>query len=133
MNEWDAPVIIKEDDDKLIATWNYVDAKWWQLFAKAGLQKVYELQMKFDEEDKVVTLIDINKSVDWRAGPDSVRVRGSFFRGIATQYEIGKQWGIKENFSLGKIYDYKFSNQEIKNPVMNTILRSGWDVRFGFW
>ena len=133
INNLEAPVMIQEKDDRLIATWNYVDARWWEVLAKAGLRQVYELHMKFDKEKKTVTMIDINKSVSWRAGPGKVRLRGGFFRGISSTYEIGKQWGIKENFELGKIYDYKFSSSEIKYPIMNTILRNGWDVRFGLW
>jgi hypothetical protein len=133
INDLDAPVMIQEKNGRLIATWKYVDAKWWQLFAKAGLEQVYELHMKINADKKTVTMIDINKSVSWKAGPTQVRIRGGFFRGISTTYSIGKQWGIKENFELGKIYDYKFSSNEIKYPIMNTILRNGWDVRFGLW
>ena len=48
-------------------------------------------------------------------------------------YEVGKQWGIKRNFEVGKIYDYKFVPSEIKLPILNSILRSGWDVRYGMW
>jgi hypothetical protein len=133
INEFDAPVMIEERKGRLVATWKYVDARWWELLAKAGLTKVYELHIKFDDVQHLVTLIDINKSVSWRAGPTEVRLRGGFFRGIMLAYEIGKQWGIKENFELGKVYDYKFVPQEIKMPIMNSILRSGWDVRFGIW
>ncbi len=133
INTLDAPVAIEERNDRLVATWKYVDAKWWEIFAKAGLEQVYELHMKLDETKKTVTMIDIHKSVSWQAGPSEVRLRGGFFRGISTTYEIGKQWGIKENFELGKIYDFKFSSSEIKYPIMNTILRNGWDVRFGLW
>jgi hypothetical protein len=134
INSLDAPVMIQEGKDgRLIATWKYVDAKWWEIFAKAGLEKVYELHMKIDGDKKVVTMIDIYKSVSWKAGPSQVRLRGGFFRGISTTYEIGKQWGIKENFELGKILDYKFNSNEIKHPIMNTILKQGWDVRFGLW
>jgi hypothetical protein len=133
INDLDAPVMIQEKNGRLIATWKYVDAKWWELFAKAGLEQVYELHMKINADKKTVTMIDINKSVSWKAGPTQVRIRGGFFRGISTTYSIGKQWGIKENFELGKIYDYKFSSNEIKYPIMNTILRNGWDVRFGLW
>ncbi len=32
-----------------------------------------------------------------------------------------------------KILDYKFSSNEIKYPIMNSILRNGWDVRFALW
>jgi hypothetical protein len=133
INNLEAPVMVQEKGDKLVATWKYVDARWWEILAKAGMEQVYELHMKLDGKKKTVTMIDIHKSVAWRAGPSQVRLRGGFFRGISSTYEIGKQWGIKENFELGKIYDYKFVSGEIKYPIMNTILRQGWDVRFGLW
>jgi len=101
--------------------------------ARAGLKKIYELHIKFNDAKKEATLIDVHKSVSWRAGPSEVQVYGGFSRGTSFAYEIGKQWGIKENFELGSIYDYQFSPQEIKNPVMNSILRNGWAVRFGMW
>lgn len=133
INELEAPVMIQEKNGRLIATWNYLDARWWEILAKAGLEKVYELHMKINDDRKTVTMIDIHKSVSWRAGPSQVRLRGGFFRGISTTYEIGKQWGIKENFKPGKIYDYKFSSGEIKYPIMNSILKNGWDVQFALW
>jgi hypothetical protein len=133
INRLDAPVMVKERGKKLVLTWKYVDAQWWELLAKSGLRQVYELHVKLDAPKKEATLIDVMKSVSWRAGPTQVRVRGGFFRGVNFSFEIGKQWGIKENFQFGQIYDYKFIPQEIKNPVMNTILRSGWSVRFAMW
>jgi hypothetical protein len=133
INEFDVPVMVQEKQNRLVVTWRYVDAKWWEILARAGLEKVYELHIKLDEAKKQATLIDVLKSVSWRAGPSEVRLHGGFFRGVSFAYEIGKAWGIKENFQLGALYDYKFSPQEIKNPVVNSILRSGWSVRFGIW
>ena len=133
INSFDTPVMVSEKKKKIIVTWKYVDSKWWTVFSKNGLREVYELHIKFKEKKKKVTLIDITKSVQWRAGPTEVKLRGGFFRGIAMEYKIGKAFGIKENFELGKIYDYKFVSSEIRNPVFNTILRSGWDVSFGMW
>ena len=133
VNGIDAPIMVREKGNQLVVTWKYVDARWWELLAKAGLEKLYELHLKFDDQKKEVTLIDVTKSVSWRAGPTEVRVSGGFFRGVIFAYEIGKQWGIKENFQIGKVYDYKFVPQEIKNPVLNTIVRHGWGARFGIW
>lgn len=133
INHLDAPVMVKEQGKKLVVTWKYVDAQWWELLAKAGLRQVYELHVKLDASKKEATLIDVMKNVAWRAGPTQVRVSGGFFRGVNFSYAIGKQWGIQENFHYGKVYDYKFAPHEIKNPVMNTILRNGWSVRFGMW
>ena len=133
INSLDVPVMVQERGRKLVITWRYVDARWWEVLAKAGLTKVYELHVKFNERRGEVVLIDVLKSVAWRAGPSQVRVSGGFFRGVQFGFEIGKQWGITESLKLGQIYEFKFSPQEIKDPIMNTILQKGWDIRFGMW
>ena len=133
INEFDAPVMVEERKRKLVATWKYVDARWLELFAKAGLTKSYELQMKFHEGRHTVTMVDRTKEATWRAGMGGVSVSGSTSQGVVMAYEVGKQWGIKENFAPGKIYDYKFVPSEIKLPILNSILRSGWDVQYGMW
>ena len=133
INQFDAPVMVEERKRKLVATWKYVDAQWLELFAKAGLTKTYELHMKFDETRHTVTMVDKTKEASWSAGASGVSSSGSASQGVLMAYEIGKQWGIRENFELGKIYDYKFVPSEIKLPILNSILRSGWDVRYGLW
>ena len=133
INEFDAPVMIEERKGKLVATWKYVDARWLELFAKAGLTKSYELQMKFDEARHTVTMVDRTKQASWRAGLGGGSGSASASQGVVMAYEVGKQWGIKRNFEVGKIYDYKFVPSEIKLPILNSILRSGWDVRYGMW
>jgi hypothetical protein len=132
-NDCNVPVMVIEKKGQLIVTWKYVDAKWWETIAKAGLTKAYQLHIKLDEYKKEATLIDVEKNVLWGAGPTQVRLSGGYFRGIAVGIEVGDQWGIKENFHLGKIYDYKFQPSEIRTPVLNTILKRGWDVRLGMW
>ncbi len=127
----DIPITVVEKGQAISVTWKYQDAKWWEFFAKAGAQQSYELLIKFNEAKKEVRLIDITRSMHWRAGLSDLSFGFGFFRGIVMQYEIGKAWGIRENFTVGKIYDYSFNPSTIKTPVMNTILRAGWNVRFG--
>jgi hypothetical protein len=133
INEFEAPVMIQERKGKLVATWKYVDARWWEILAKAGLENVYELHIKLDESRHRATLLDVTRSVSWRAGPGEVRIGRRRSQGVSWRYEVGKQWGIKENLELGKIYDYRFVSDEIKMPIMNSILRQGWDVQFALW
>ena len=133
INNYDVPVMVKQKKKKLIVTWNYVNAKWYGIISKAGMDQVYELIIKFDDAKKTATLIDVHKKVSWGVDTGSAKLAASFFRGIDLSYERGIAYGIKDGFELGKIYDYKFTTSEIKDPVMNTILGSGWQVRFGMW
>jgi hypothetical protein len=127
------PVMAEERLYDLVLTWKYADARWWEMLAHSGMKRIYELHVKLDEERRLATLIDVRKSVKWRAGPTQVHIGGGFSRGVLLAYEIGESWGIQENWQPGVEYKFEFAPQEIKSPVMNTILRSGWDVRFGIW
>lgn len=133
VNDLDVPVVVEERKGKLVITWRYVDAHWWEILARAGLTKVYECHVKLNEKKKEAILIDVSRSVAWRAGPTQVKLQFAGMRGVEMGFEMGKQWAFNEHFRPGKVYDYKFSPQEIKNPVLNTILEHGWNVRFGMW
>jgi hypothetical protein len=133
VNRFRAPVMAEERVYDLVLTWNYAERRWWEALSTAGLTRLYELHVKLDENKCLATLIDVIKSVDWRDGPPQVQTRGTLFRRPVLAYRIGEQWGIEENWGKGASHDCRFVPTEIKNPVMNTILRSGWDVRFGIW
>ncbi len=133
INEFDAPVSVEDRGKRIVVTWKYNEAKWWELLAKAGLKQLYELHVKLNDQKKEAVLIDVLKTVAWRAGPTEVSVRASGFRGVYAGCQLGSRWGIKENFELGEVYSFKFKPSEIKSPIANSILRSGWRVRFGIW
>lgn len=133
INYHDLPVIVKEKGKKLIVTWKYLDAKWWEIMSKQGVREAFSVTLRFDGKHRRVTMLDTATSVTWGAGVQDVHVGFSLFRGVYLNYEIGKAWGIRENFTVGKIYDYTFDSRELHNPLMNTILRMGWDVRFGLF
>jgi len=133
INDFDVPVMVEKDGAKLLITWKYVDGEVLGLLEKHGLNKIYQLLIKFDTDKKEVVLTDILKSADFAVGVDKVNLGFGFTRGYFSGFEVGKAWGVKENFTLGKAYEYKFDPSEIKTPVLNTILRNGWRVRFAMW
>jgi hypothetical protein len=66
-------------------------------------------------------------------GVNEVQFGGSASRGIVSGWERGIAWGIQENFAPGRLYDYTFTPAIVKNPVINTLLHNGWDVRFAIF
>jgi hypothetical protein len=79
INEFDAPVSVEDRGRKIVVTWKYNDAKWWELLAKAGLKQLYELHIKLNDQKKEAVLVDVLKTVAWCAGPTEVSVRASGF------------------------------------------------------
>ncbi len=133
LNSLDLPIQVTHEKNKMVITWKFVDAKWWEPFAKLGRKEAYKLILKFKENKHEVVMIDVVGRLKWKVGIPDLKFSWSYFRGIDMEFSIGKQWGIKENFTLGKIFDFKFVPSEIKNPVMNTILRRGWNVRMAMF
>lgn len=134
INTYDGPVTAEEKNPThFIITWKYVDATWWEVFQKAGMTANYRLHIKLNPGRHEARLIDVETAMNWHAGITGFHQRFTFFRGIMMKVSTGKAWGIRENFSLGKLYDYHFNPSEIKSPVFNTLLRAGWDVRFALF
>ncbi len=110
----------------LIAEWKIVDAKWYEIFAKAGLTKVFRILLKLDEQAKQVRAQDREYEVSWRAGTPSLSVAASGFKGQSTSVQFGKSYGFKEDLSIGKQYEYFFKTSEIKTPVQEAVVGCGW-------
>ena len=133
LKTFDAPVMLKPKRRGYVFTWRYVDAKWWEVFQKAGLTELYELHVRLNERKHEAILTESTRKVNWGVGVEGVHLGWSGFRGVVSEWERGEAWGIRENFAPGKLYDYTFTPALVTNPVINTILRSGWDGRFSIF
>ncbi len=110
----------------LIAEWKIVDARWYEIFAKASLTKVFRIFLKLDEGTKHVRAQDREYEVAWRAGVPSLSVSASGFKGQSTSVQFGSSYGFTEDLAIGQQYKYKFSTSEIKTPVQEAVVSCGW-------
>ncbi len=118
----------------LIAEWRIVDAQWFEIFAKAGLKKVFRIYMKMDEASHELRSMDREYSVEWSAGIPNLSLAVSSFKGQSTSVEFGQAFGFTETLAPGQIYKYKFNSNELKKPIQDTVLACGWiykGVAFG--
>jgi hypothetical protein len=118
----------------LVAEWKIVDARWYEIFAKAPLTKVFKVVMKLDETKHEVRALDHEFSVEWRAGVPALSLSAETFRGQKVEMSFGTAIGFRENFAPGVIYDYRFTTIAIKTPIQSTALANGWrwqGVAFG--
>ena len=113
----------------LIAEWKIVDAKWYELFAKANLTKVFRIYMKFDAAKHQVRGKDEEFTVEWRAGVPSLSIAASKFQGQVTSVEFGAAYAFTEELKPGVVYNYRFSTGEIKKPIQEAVAACGWDYK----
>lgn len=113
----------------LIAEWRIVEAQWYELFAKAGISKVFKIYLKLDAAAHEVRAMDRECSVEWSAGIPSLSVAVSAFRGQMTSVEFGTAYAYTENLSPGQVYKYRFNTNEIKKPVQDAVTTCGWTYK----
>lgn len=121
------------DGVDLIVEWKIVDARWYELFAKAGLTKVFRIFLKLDDTRKHVRAQDREYEVSWRAGVPTMSAAAKGFRGQKWSVEYEKSYGITEDLSIGEQYKYLFKTSEIKKPVQDVVVGCGWVYKGIVW
>ncbi|MFS8130477.1 MAG: hypothetical protein ACMG57_00715 [Candidatus Dojkabacteria bacterium] len=132
LNRETCPYIVRASEDSnfdLVAEWKIVDAKWYQIFAKAGLKKVFQVWLKLDETTNTVSTTDKEYQINWVAGVPNLSLSTEAFVGKKTEFSFGAAIGFTEEFKPGVIYNYTFSTKEIKEPLKQTVLSSGWSYK----
>ena len=129
VNKYDAPVAVKKQRKKVVVTWRYRDQTWCERLEKSGMKRMYELWLTFDDNTKTVSMADRYRTVNWDLSPISVKTGWFAFSKPFLKIELGNEWGV-ENYKDTVPEDYAYTPNEIKSPVVNTIIKNGWNVRF---
>jgi hypothetical protein len=118
----------------LVAEWKIVDARWYEIFAKASVSKVFKVLMKVDAAKGEVRAVDQEFTVEWRAGVPNLSASAEAFRGQKVEISFGAAYGFTETLAPGQIYNYRFATKELKEPLQDVVAKSGWGwkgVAFG--
>src|SRR6202012_2697379 len=68
VNRPTAPFVVRDGKPEhvdLVAEWRIVDAKWYGIFAKAGLKSVFKVLMRLDPQAHEVRAVDQEWTVEW--------------------------------------------------------------------
>lgn len=132
LNRDTAPWVIRDGTAEgcdLVAEWRIVDARWFEVFAKASLTKVSQTLLKFDDVAGEVRSVDRDWTVEWRAGVPTIAISAEAFRGQKTEVSFGTAYAFTEDGGYGQVYNYRFNSKEMKAPLQKTTSASGWGWR----
>jgi len=132
VNRKDAPFKVRSGEEEgvdLVAEWRIVDAKWYEIFAKAGIKRVFKVLMKFDESKGEVRAVDQSWEVEWRAGVPVLTATASAVRGQTWEKSFETVYAFREDLSWGEVYSYRFDTDEIKKPLVAAAQKAGWGWR----
>ncbi len=138
LNRDSAPFVVREGGPEgadLVAEWRIVDAKWYEIFAKAGLKKGAQVLLRLDAEAGEVRAVQRDYTVEWRAGVPTASFSAEAFRGQKVEMSFGTGFAFREeDLRFGKVYEYRFRTSELKDPLREVAAIHGWawrSVAFG--
>ena len=107
--------------------WKIVDARWIEVLGKGWHNKAYTAWALLDDSTKTVKYNEQIVEKAGTAGAIGIHGQSSFFRGVTLwQKERSYRYGIREDFSIGEIYNYTFDPSQIKDVVRQIANDHGW-------
>lgn len=125
--------ILPTKESDFLLEWKMADAKWYGIFSKERVEKTYRAFILLDDIRKTARYYEELGSVRWHVGTNglsepSVRYREEFFKGrILFKKSWGTQYGLKEDKTFGKVYEYKFDVGYARDPLKKIVQESGWE------
>lgn len=133
LNRHSAPFVVREGGPEgadLTAEWRIVEARWYEIFAKAGFKKGAQVLLRLDDEAGEVRAIDRDYTVEWRAGRPALAFAAQGFRGQKIEMSFGAGAAFREeDLRAGKVYEYRFTSRELKGPLQEVAALHGWTWR----
>ena len=116
----------KPEGVDLVAEWKIVDARWHEIFAEAGIERVIKVLMKVDAAAGEVRAVDQEWEVAWRKGIPTLSLSGAAFRGRKWEKSFETVYAFREDGSFGEVYSYRFDTGEMKAPLIAAAHGAGW-------
>lgn len=132
INRDTAPFVVRDGTPEgvdLVAEWKIVDSRWYEIFAKAGLERVFRVLMKLDPERGEVRAVDQAWEVEWRAGVPTLSLAAGTFAGQRWERSFGTAWAFREEGRYGEVYRYRFDTDELKALLKEAVRSAGWRWR----
>ena len=120
------------DEGDVVAEWKIVDASWYEIFAKANLEKSHTIRLGLSDKDKEVRVLEESREVEWRAGVPSLSASIQVFKGRTMgekSFGTAYAWKSVNPLDYGQVYEYKFDVSEMKDPIAEVATKNGWTYK----
>jgi hypothetical protein len=124
------PYVVTETEKGFDLTLNVVDAQWYGLFNKAGLEKVYIHHVAFPKQG-VYTIADDSRSVEWVAGVPQLKASAERQYGRVIEVGAQKVWAFDQQGRFGVQADYRFNSEEGRDLITGVAEQTGLTLRRG--
>ena len=120
----------KEGD--VVAEWKIVDAQWYEVFAKASLEKTHRIYITLNQGSGEARVLEESWDLEWTAGVPQMKLSAEAFRGRtmgSKSFGTAYAWKGVNPLDYGQVYNYKFDVSEMKDPIAEVVTGAGWTFR----
>ncbi|MGE5637424.1 MAG: hypothetical protein ACM3WQ_01850 [Chloroflexota bacterium] len=129
--------LINSPETDFIVERKIVDASGYGIAGIDELKKSYKAYLLLDEQAHEARyneeMAETSKEANISSGGIGISGEKKFFRGKSLgSKQFGKSWGVKDNdnsSSIGKIYDYSFDVNKVRDPIKKLVQDSGWKFK----
>ena len=134
----ETPYVVTETDRGFDLTLDIVDAKWFGLYFKEGLQRVYTSHVEVPG-DGTYSVTDDSRTVEWQAGVPTMSGSVERTRGRVYERSSEKVWALGADLRFGAVVDYRFNSEEGRQLItavadnLGLKQQRGRDEKIGLW
>jgi hypothetical protein len=132
LNRPDVPYVIRDgaaEGADLVAEWRVAEPAWQNLFIESQLTRAVRIRMRLVREDHEVRVLEEQWEVTRVGNPPRLEMSKSYSRG--PDRTVSRRYTVKRGDSGGleATETFRFDSAELRNPLRNAVLKSGWTWR----
>jgi len=132
LNQPDVPYVIRYgagEQADLVAELRIAEPAWRNFFVQSQLTHAVKIRMRLNRKDHEVRVLEEQREVTRVGNPPSIRIASSYSRG--PDRTVTRQWtlGRGDDGRLGATETFRFSASDLRTPLKDTVLNSGWTWR----
>jgi hypothetical protein len=140
LNEQDLPVqaMAPPNNNTVEVTWRYGDAQWLDLMRAHKMRHTHKLVLALEEQSHTARVLEYWSAFDASASPSDLRLNWTAARGMQFfEFEHRRVFGVQLDASgkpTGELSKaYTFNLQELKQPIIEAVIASGWTWQPVMW
>ncbi|MGW4492626.1 hypothetical protein [Streptomyces sp. NPDC004376] len=113
----------------LLAEWRLTEPAWQHIFVRSQISHALKIRMRLDQQAHEVRVLEEQWEVERVGTPVRLQVTSKYERGQSRT--VSRRWtvGRGEDGRLTATETFHFDSAQMRDPLRETVLRSGWTWR----